>query len=96
MFVVHFVGFPQSPEVDVVCTGKPLESLVDKHIMNQKIGDAIERDAYADVKHKPEALNEVTYAKEKHGYTRKHHEEVVVFLKEMWCFIVVIFMQIPE
>jgi hypothetical protein len=96
MFMVHLMCFPQSPEIDVVCAGKPLKPLMNKNIMNQKISNTIQGDSYADVKHKPVTFNEVADTKEKHRYTGKHHKEIVVFFKEMWCFVMVIFMQVPE
>lgn len=64
--------------------------------MNHEIRNAIQRDADADVKHKPVTFHEVPDAEENHGYTREHYKEVIVLFKKMWQLVVVIFMQVPE
>jgi len=83
---------PQSPEVQVVGPGEPLKTLMDKNIMNQKVGNTIECDSDADKEHKAVTLDKTPNCKEQHGNCGKHYKKVVVLFKEMGCFIMMIFM----
>lgn len=54
--MVHFVCSPYCFEVGVVNVPEEFESLVDKNIMNKKIGESIQGDSHSD----PEKKIEVT------------------------------------
>jgi|TARA_R110000765_G_scaffold69263_19_gene134248 hypothetical protein len=41
--MMNFVRFPQGQQILILNILKPLEPLVNKHIMNQKIGNAIKQ-----------------------------------------------------
>ena len=65
--------------------------------MNNEIGNTVKGDADANVEHEIQALHEASDTKKEHGYTGKHHEEVVILFKEATVvLIMMIFMQIPE
>jgi hypothetical protein len=94
--MVDLVRLTQSPEIDVVGFVKPLKSLVNEHVVNHKIGNAIEGDADANVEHEAIAFYKIADKEKEHGHTGKHHEKVVIFFKEMFRLVMMILMQVPE
>jgi hypothetical protein len=69
---------------------------VNEDIMHHEISNTIKGNSDTNVKQKAIPLNKASYAKEEDGYAGEYDEEVVVLLKEMWGFVMVIFMQVPE
>ena len=89
------MSFSNSPEVGVIGMCEDLVSLMDESIMNQRVTNAIKKNA----KTNPEAIiisPNASKNEKKHRRNCKHQEECVVLLDNVMLSIVVVLMQYPE
>jgi hypothetical protein len=95
MFVMHFVRPSNPSSVPIISISKQFESLVNKNIMYQKIGQAVQENTQCDWESRPKVI-----------FTPKNHEscaykgiknkkEVVAFKPRFVIFLVMVFVQVP-
>jgi hypothetical protein len=94
MFVVNFMCFSDSPEIDVVGAFKPIETLVDKNIVHQEVTYAVGSDAephpYA-----PVISSHHTKHDEQPGRNGENQKEYIIFFKKSWLVLVMVAVKIP-
>jgi hypothetical protein len=94
VFMVHFVGPPDSTYIRIVSSRKPFEALMNDYIMDNKICKPIRHYSEA---HSLHPINGIDGAKEnaaKAGYGKNDEEGVVLFKKTRF-FLMMVFMQVP-
>src|SRR5690606_14745075 len=90
------IGSPDSLKIGVVCIAKQLEPLVDKDIMDKKIGHAIQRDAQAYPKQVVVALGHSQVQADDSGYSKNRKEEIIVLKEAGRLFFVVVLVEVPK
>jgi len=78
VLVVHLVGPPDGTDIGIVAAGKPFESLVDDHIMDNKVGKAVGHDAKADGMQPPKTrglhtIHDAHHVWESQKSQKRHH-----------------------
>ena len=90
MLVVDFVRLENGHEISVFSATKPLESLVDENVMNQKIGQTIggnpRPNPHAKIPSRHGACNETPGA----GHSENQEESVILFKKTRLVNVVVL------
>ena len=95
MLVVHLVCPADRAYVCVPAPGKPLEALMDDHIMYHKIGKPIRHDPETDGLHPPDAVLASEHDQQHAGYGKYDKKRIVLFEKTRF-HLVMIPVQIPE
>jgi hypothetical protein len=96
VFVVHLVGPTDGTDIGIVAAGKPFESLVDDHIMDNKIGKAIGHDAKTDGMQPPKPWRLHTVHDAQHAGDGKNHKKGIIFLKKARLYLMMIFVEVPK
>ena len=93
--MVHLVCFPNGHEIGILCAAKPLETLVDENVVNQKIGQAVRgnprADPHAKVTSRHGPRDETPRAR-----NGENQKERIVFLKKARFMNVVVGMKKPH
>jgi hypothetical protein len=95
VFVVHLVRLSNCAEIDVVGSRKPIETLMDEHIMNKKIGNTIEQDANSR-EEAPIEIGHRTIHNEQAAWNSENEKEGIVFFEKTTSRSMMIFMEIPH
>ena len=93
---MHFMGSPDRLKIGVVCIANELKALVDKDIMDKKIGHAIQRDAQAYPKQVVVALSHSQVQADDSGYSKNQKEEIIVLKEAGRFFLVVVLVEVPK
>jgi len=96
VLVVHLVGPPDRTDIGIVASRKPLESLVDDHIMDNKIRKAVGHDAKADAVEPPKTGGLHTIHDAQHAGDGKNHKKSIVLLKKARLYLVMVFVKVPK
>ena len=75
MLVVHFMCPAYGADIGIVASGKPFETLVDDHIMHQKVSETICHDAKTDGMKPPHARRLHAIHDAKHAGDSKNHKK---------------------
>lgn len=94
MLVVHLVCPPNGPYIGMIAARKPLQSLVNDHIVDDEIRSPIQHDAESNGLHPPHIIicAKVDQEKTRHG---KNERKPIVFLKDARFYLVMILVQDP-
>jgi hypothetical protein len=95
MLVVHLVRPPNGPHIGMVAAGKPLQPLVNDHVVDDEIRRAIEHDAESDRLHPPHIIICAKVDQEKTRHS-KNEREPIVFLKDPRLHLVMVAVQHPQ
>lgn len=95
MLVMHFMRPSDGAHVGITATGKPFKPLVNDHIMNEKVGEAVSHYAEADGLHPPGIFIGSEIDQQHTGYG-EDDEERIVLLEESGPDLVMVLMEIPE
>lgn len=93
---MNFMRFSNRSKVDGIGVSKKFEPLMNKYIMNKKVGKAIDCDTYTD---KEPMIESAFNSNNKCENTRKgknQKEEVVAFKKVIWINLMMVFVEYPE
>lgn len=96
--VVGAVGTQNTTRVGAVELTEPLETLVDVHVVNQEIRQAVQRNTHSDEQH-PKVRSQSTDHVAEHAGDGKHQEKAVVLFKKTFLFVpglVVVFVPAPQ
>lgn len=92
---MHLMRLSDSPEIDIVCSFEPVESLMNKHIMYKKVTNPIGGDAEPNPD-APVIPGHHTKHDKEPGWNGKNQEEYVIFLKKTRLVLMVIPVKIPS
>jgi hypothetical protein len=95
MFMMHFMRPADGPHIVAVAFGKPFKPLVNDHIMNQKITEAIRHNAKANGLHPPHMIKGAGINQQYAGYSEDDKERIILFEKAR-LHLMMIFVQVPE
>jgi hypothetical protein len=96
VLVVHLVGPPDGTDIGIVASRKPLESLVNDHIMNNKIGKTIGHDAKADAVQPPKTWGLHAIHDAQHAGDGKNHKKGIILLKKARLYLMMVFVEVPK
>jgi len=92
---MDFMGSPHTTRIPIVGFAKHFEALVDKNIMNHKIGDTVRQNTETDGPSLPKS-SVVTNHDTSHAYHGVEYEKgIVAFKPRIVVFAMVVFMQAP-
>ena len=91
MLVVHFVRPAHAFEISVVDIPENFKALVDKYIMNEKVGKPIYRNAKPDPEQKVVVVGLSDPQKGNSGDCEDEKEEIIVFKKSGRFFLMMVF-----
>jgi hypothetical protein len=96
MFVVDFVG-PSDPTcIPVVSIAEHFKALMNKNIMNEKIGQSISKNAKSNREASPKTIAVPTdKAKDTHDSV-KNKERIIAFPPTSMVFVMMVFMEDPQ
>jgi len=95
MFVMHFMGFSNGPEVSVIRIPQKVKSLVDKDIMHQKISKSIEGYAQSGPKHRVE-VGESDHQAYDSRYGKYQEKQIVPLEKPFVFGNMMVTMELPK
>jgi hypothetical protein len=95
VFVMHFMRPANSPDIGIGAAREPFEALMDDHIMNNEIGEAVGHDAVTDRLHPPYMIYGAEHDQQHTGYG-KDDEEGIIFLEKSGFNLMVVAMEIPQ
>jgi hypothetical protein len=93
--MVHLVGPSDRTYVGIVTAGKPFETLVDDHVMDEEVGKTVSHDAEADRLLPPDIMLESEHDEQETGHSENEKESIVLFKKTRF-HLVMIPVQVPE
>jgi len=96
VLVVHLVGPTDGTDIGIVASRKPLESLVNDHIMDNKIRKAVGHDAKADAVEPPQTGGLHTIHDAQHARNGKNHKKGIIFLKKARLYLMMVFVEVPK
>lgn len=92
---MHLVCSSDGPEVPVVAVAEDFKPLMDEDVVNKKITEAVNSNAYTDIK-LDVAAGQYTEEHEQHAGEGEDEEEGVVFFKEAGMTLVMVAVQDPK
>jgi hypothetical protein len=94
VLVVNFMGLPKPTKIPVIHVVKPLESPVNKDVMDQEVGYTVVQDSQSNG-NQYGIGGQSNYDARTTG-NRKNDKEQIILFKEPLTWLVVVFMEIPE
>lgn len=95
MFVMHFVCFSDSAEIQIISSFEPIEALMNEHIMDHEIGKTVKHDSQPDIK-TPIEHGHGTEEHQKKTRYGENEKKRVVFFEETFAGRVMVFMEVPH
>lgn len=77
--MVHFMCFSNGTEIYIVCSGQPLETLVNKYIVHQEIRNTVKQDTESNEKQVIDAVDGAQGHEDHARYSKDEEEDIVAF-----------------